>query len=382
MARHFKYPSVFRSSVLAEKKAWKSWTFSIEGIFTKNMNEVVFRNVNIVPPERKSALPDKRNIYSLNSTPSKIPLKSNGVNPYAQVFLLSNNQDSKGYSYSFSFIVSKQAKNFSFNSSYTYGRSALLFEITGPQTPIGSQWRNMETVNGRNFTTVSTSDNDLQHRITSWISKRIDYAKKKASTTISIFYNGQSGTPYSYVYERSMINDNGKRENFDLIYIPTENDLVAMKFIEVKDDNSSQVYSPQEQKDLLNTFIESDKYLSQHRGGFAERNGARLPFTHIIDLRFQQDFRIKIKNKIVGLTITYDIFNFTNLLNKNWGRIYFLTNDAFPLIRFADYSSTDPLLPQYQFVPFSGKPYTLQTSTVPGNSARWISQLGVKVNFN
>ena len=62
----------------------------------------------------------------------------------------------------------------------------LLFEITGTQTPVRSQWRNMETVNGRNYTSLSTSDNDLQHRITTWVSKKFNYAKNKTATTISL----------------------------------------------------------------------------------------------------------------------------------------------------------------------------------------------------
>ena len=379
IARNFKYPAVFRSSLAASKKLWKNWTFSVEGIFTKNIQDASFRNLNILPPSRKSELPDSRNIYSTNTAPSPV------VNSYGTVYLLTNNHDKKGHSYSISFIIQKQANNFSFNSSYTYGRSSLLFEITGPQTPLRSQWRNMETVNGRNYATLSTSDNDLQHRITTWVSKKFNYAKNKMATTVSIFYNGQSGTPYSYVYTNSMINDNGKQgENFDLIYIPTVSDLASMNFAPIFITGTSQVeYSPQEQKDFLTGFIESDKYLKKHRGEFAKRNGPRLPFIHTIDLRLQQDFIIKIKSKSIGVTVTYDVFNFLNMLNKNWGQIYFLLNDSYPLITFVGYASTTPVLvPQYQSKPFSGKPYSLQTSTIPGNSARWISQLGMKININ
>lgn len=380
LAKHYKFPSVFRTSVAAEKKIKNNWTFSIEGIFTKDIHEGLFRNVNILPPTRVSAIPDSRNIYSLNTFPSKIPLRSNGINPYAQVMLLTNNHDKKGYAYSFSLIVNKQAGNLSFNSSYTYGRSNVLFEVTGPQTPIFSQWRNMETVNGRNFTSVSSSDNDLRHRIAAWISKKINYAKNKTASTISLFYNGQSGSPYSYVYTNSMINDNGKRnENFDLIYIPTTTELASMSFAPI---TGGVPYTSQQQKEALNTFIENDKYLKKHRGEFAKRNGARLPFTHIIDLKLQQDFMITIKRRALGLTITYDVFNFTNMLNRNWGRIYFLLNDSYPLITFTGYSNTTTLTPEYQFLPVNGKPYSVQSSTLPGNSARWISQLGLKINLN
>ena len=177
-----------------------------------------------------------------------------------------------------------------------------------------------------------------------------------------------------------MINDNGKRnENFDLIYIPTISDLESMNFLPI---TSTVSYSPQQQKDALNRFIESDKYLRAHRGEFAKRNGARLPFTNLIDLRLQQDFIVTIKKRPFRFTITYDVFNFTNLLNRNWGRIYFLSNDTYPLITFAGYSNTSTLKQDYQFLPVYNKPYTVQTSTLPGNSARWISQLGLKVNLN
>ena len=86
----------------------------------------------------------------------------------------------------------------------------------------------------------------------------------------------------------------------------------------------------------------------------------------------------------MGIAITYDVFNFLNMLNKDWGRIYFLSNDSYStLITFDKFASTTPVVvPQYVAKPFSGKPYSLQTSTIPGNSARWISQLGIKINVN
>ena len=380
IARDFKYPAVFRSSLVIEKKLWKNWMFSIEGIFTKNIQDAAFRNVNILPPTLQSEKPDSRNVYDTSKFPPP-----QVVNSYGTVYLLTNNHNKKGNSYSISFIIQKQAKNFSFSSSYTFARSSILFEITGTQTALRAQWQNMETVNGRNFTEISTSDNDLQHRITTWVSKKFNYGKNKTATTISLFYNGQSGTPYSYVYENSMINDNGRQgENFNLIYIPTASDLASMNFDPITNTITPGLgYSPQQQKDFLNSFIESDKYLKKHRGEFAKRNGVRLPFTHVVDLRLQQDFHIKIKGKNLGVAVIYDVFNLTNMLNKNWGRTYFLLNDSYPLITFTGFASTTPdIIPKYQSKPFTGKPYSLQTSTIPGNSARWISQLGIRINFN
>lgn len=374
IARDFKYPSVFRTSLSFEKKLKSQWKFLIEGVLTKNTREVKYANVNIVPPTVKTSLPDKRNVYSLNSMPGKIPITPQ--NPYTHIFLLSNNDERKGSSYSVSLVTDKQfGPNFSVNAGYTFGKSLVLFEPNAAASSYSLQWMQTETANGRNFAALSVSDVDPGHRFFVSLVKKFTYAKNKLAGAVSLNYNGQSGLPYSYTYLGSMVNDNGNTESYDLIYIPTVIELNSMTFL-------PGTYSAQQQKAMLNDFIEQDKYLRKHRGEFAERNGARLPFNHIIDLRIQHDFKIKIRTKQTCLSIIYDVFNFTNMLNKKWGRIYFLTDDKFPLIQFAGFANTSTLSPQYQFTPPNGKPYSVQTSTMPGNSARWVSQLGFRINFN
>ncbi len=83
-----------------------------------------------------------------------------------------------------------------------------------------------------------------------------------------------------------------------------------------------------------------------------------------------------MKSKAVGFTVTYDVFNFTNMLNKNWGRTYIAGNDQFQLIRFAGFANPTTLTPQYQFIPFQGTP------SIFGISGRWISQVGIKINLD
>ena len=132
---------------------------------------------------------------------------------------------------------------------------------------------------------------------------------------------------------------------------------------------------------MLEQYIQADKYLSKHRGEFSERNGARLPFTQILDLKLAQDFNLKVGARTYQLQLTYDIYNFTNLLNREWGETYFLSNDNYRLIQFAGFVSATNLTPQYRFTPQTSTPFSLSSSTAPGISARWISQLGVRVNF-
>ncbi len=374
VSENFKYPTLLRLLTSVGKDLGKGWSTSLELLFSKNIHEVKYSNVNLMPPVLTSATPGSRSVYSTGAVADRISMP--GGNPYNAIYLLANSGVKKGYAYNVTAILHKQFNaNFSLNGVYGFGHAVSLFEASGPSQ---GQWRQTESVNGRNNLVNSASDYSAGHRYYIYGSKKFIYGEKKMSTTISMYYQGQSGQRFSYVYSGSMVNDNGRLENYDLIYIPTINELEQMRFLPALVSGVS--YNELQQRELLDQFIESDKYLSGNRGKFAERNASRLPFVHSIDLKIQQELMLRVGQKKVKTGIILDIFNLANLLNRSWGAIYALPFDNFPLIRFAGYSG-GTTNPQYQFVPISGKPWTLQTSTAPGNSARWICQLGVRFNL-
>jgi outer membrane receptor for ferrienterochelin and colicin len=379
IAKKFKMPKLIRASIAFDKRFGDGWLGTFEATFSKNMNEIYYTNVNIIPPSLKSVGPDIRNVYAPTGSPARIPLRPDGSNPYAgNVFLLSNAPDRRGFAYNFTFTIDKAYRNgFAFNANYTYGNSVVVNEGTSSQN--NSQWRFMETVNGRNFINRSISDFDLGHRVNAFVSKKFEYANRHLATTISFVYNGQSGNPFSYVYRNSLVNDNGTAETNDLIYVPTKAELAAMTFESLTLNGVT--YTPQQQKDQFDAFIDKDKYLRKRRGQHAERNGGRLPFTHLLDLKIQQDVNIRIAGHKYQFQITYDIFNFSNMISKNWGRQYFLSNDNYLLVDFTGYVSNTNLTPKYRFRPLNGSPWGVSSSTAPGNSARWVSQLGIRFNF-
>ncbi len=131
---------------------------------------------------------------------------------------------------------------------------------------------------------------------------------------------------------------------------------------------------------MFNAYIESDDYLRKNRGEYAERNGARLPFSHILDLKLQQDFNVKFGGKTYQLQVTYDIFNFTNMISRKAGKQYFMVNDQAIILDFTGYVSATNLTPQYRFTPPAGNvPYNVSDGVY--NSSRWTSQLGVRLSF-
>src|SRR4029077_19010227 len=66
-------------------------------------------------------------------------------------------------------------------------------------------------------------------------------------------------------------------------------------------------------------LIQSDSYLSSHRGQYAERNAVFLPMVHRTDLSVNQDLFAKLGGHRHSGSIRLDITNFANLLNHDWG---------------------------------------------------------------
>ena len=368
-AKDFKFPQVFRASLAVDHQFPGGLTATLEGIYSKTLNNINYEQFNVKQPTVNLVGQDNRPRWN----------RTDAVDPVYRHILLGTNTN-KGYSYN---LTAQLRKNFPFglsaNVGYTFGQSKVLNEGTSSQN--SSQWRFIENVNGKNRLDLSYSDFDLGSRIVASISYRKEYLKHFA-TTISLFYNGQSGQRYSYIYRSSLLNDDPQASNTDndLMYVPrnyaTYSEALANGEIRFLPITGTTPVSEDQQWADLNEFIESDDYLRSRRGQYAERNGARLPFTNVIDLRVLQDFYVTIGSTRHSLQISFDVFNFTNMLNKDWGRQYFNTNDNYRLIEYVSLGSDN--IPNYRFA----KPTTKLSIDDSGLvSSRWQAQLGVRYSF-
>ena len=221
-------------------------------------------------------------------------------------------------------------------------------------------------------------------RIVGFISKRWEYAKNFA-TSFSLFYNGQDGLPFSYVYADNggllTGDDPGLDENRNLIFVPaSQSDIV---FGEMVDDGMggqivAEAADAAQQWSALDAYISADDYLSGRRGQYAERNGGRMPFESILDFRAAQEFILNSGGKRHTLEVSIDIFNFSNFLNKDWGRRHQVSdNQNFQLINFVGFLPNTNT-PAYSFSD-PGNPWSIIQSGV--NSARWSARLGLRYTF-
>lgn len=366
-AKDFKYPQVFRTSLAFDTKLPGGIDATIEGIYTKTLNNVLYTNVNSNPDiDFRWAGVDNRPVYKGESIDRT----------YSSVYLASNT--SEGYSYNITATFSKKFKNgLNLYLGYTYGDSESLNEGTSSQN--SSQWRGQVHVEGRNKPVVGRSDFSLGHRIISSINYAFDWGKNKNfKTSFSLFYNGQSGRAYSYVYgsrsARNLLNETGSTSrNRTLIYIPNnKSDIVLVPTSNLTAD---------QQWNMLNRFIEDDDYLSEHRGQYAEKNSNRTPFESVFDFKFMQEFKINVGKTSNRLQLTFDIFNVANFINKDWGVDYstFVGSDNnYTILNFEGYD-TDGQTPMFSF---TEDKLGRGRFDVLSRSSRWRMRFGIRYIFN
>ncbi len=104
--------------------------------------------------------------------------------------------------------------------------------------------------------------------------------------------------------------------NNDLIYIPRNTS--EMNFVQFTASNG-RVFTVDEQAAAFDAYINQDPYLSKHRGEYAGRNGLFLPLVKRMDLSITQEIFHSAKGNRHSGQIRFDITNFGNLLNHNWG---------------------------------------------------------------
>jgi hypothetical protein len=197
-------------------------------------------------------------------------------------------------------------------------------------------------------------------------------------TSASAFFDGHSASPYSWSFGNDA---NGDTFINDLAFIPKPGQVE---------------FRPGTNPALIQQFydyIQHNDYLKDHQGQIARRNGDRAGWINQLDLSFSQEIPGIFKgNKGI---VRLDVYNFTNLLNKNWGlekRVPFPGGRA-----LADFYGVDAATGKYIYnidctgaasctnYSQNGKysPLTVPTYINNGDdlAQRWSVQLTVKYTF-
>ena len=371
---NYKFPQVFKSTLAADKKLGNGWTVTAEGTYTKQFNASVFQNIAL-PNTGLVKLADGRYRFPFQSSYPFGGTQMGGTavaaanNPTIGNAIYMTNSDN-GYAWTGTLQVQKITKNFIFTAAYTR-MEAKDAAVSG--STAATMWGSKVVSDNPNNFTIGNSNNYIPHRIIASVVYKKEFIKDQV-TSVGMVYEGAPNYATSY-YVQGDVNNDGISYN-DLMFVPA--DPSQIKLINATGDTRTQT----ELWNQLDAFIQNNPYLSTRRGQFAERNAYVLPWTHKLDLNFTQDVRFTVGKNKHTLRFTADIYNFTNLLNKDWG-VYYIPTTTTPLV-FSKID-TDGKTPVYTF-PYldavNKVPFTRAYKPSPSLGSRYQIQIGVRYLFN
>lgn len=305
----FKMPQVWRTSVNADIKLPYNWTLSAGAMYTRDVYSVVQKNINEKDPN---------GVISVGNGLERVfwtDRNNYRVEPNTNTVIKLTNGDKKGYQYSFNAVLSKRfdfGQNGWLNGSFGYTYTMAKDLTANPGSSAASVWQNNVTVNSLNSEELGYSLFSTPHRLVGNVAYNV--RSGWMNTTFSVFYTGYQDGRYSLTYYNDM---NGDGNYSDLMYIPkTKDELV---FTDIKDRSGNVTYTAAEQREDFWNYLENNSYMKNHKGEFAERNGALMPWIHRFDFRVAQNWDVKIGKRMYGLELNYTIVNIGNLFKSTWG---------------------------------------------------------------
>ncbi|MDR2653219.1 MAG: carboxypeptidase regulatory-like domain-containing protein [Prevotellaceae bacterium] len=305
LSKDLKMPSTWKTSLAFDAKLPADIDFTLEGIYSSDINPVVVTNRGFKESGRiKLNDKDSRKRYSRYT---------GSYNAY----VIENFDENESYYYS---ITAQLRKKFDFglDLSFAYTRSEAKSYSDGIGDQVTSAFNtNTFGINGGNDHELGYGSYVSPDRIVATIGFRKEYAKNFASGIYFIYDGSQLGYAGGYSYTRfsytmgNVVGDGGAN---NLLYVPaTRAELDSWTFADITG------YTGAEQKEDFWKYIEQDAYLSKRKGQYAERGGALMPWNHQLDVKFVQDFYLNVGGKRNTLQLGIDIKNLPNFLNSKWG---------------------------------------------------------------
>lgn len=154
---------------------------------------------------------------------------------------------------------------------------------------------------------------------------------------LSLTYVGASGAPFTYVIDGDANADGlGILQPNDVVYVP-RNVVAGGDIVLVQPDAQGRlVPAPASEYANLDSFIQADPCLREHRGRLLSRNSCRNPWFGSLNARLSKAIPTA---RGQSLELTVDVYNLLNLISREWGqyRATFGNNPSVAMLRLAGY---------------------------------------------
>ena len=333
----FELPRVMRATLGYDHELPWGIRATVEGVYTETLKDVYYQNLNRVPTGGKTF--DGRPVYTR---------KSSG---FLDTIILRNT--SKGEQLNASLRLTKRFDmGLYVDASYAWMDAKSAFDSTSSRAI--SSWRFMP-VRGDIYTPeISTTNWEVEHRFNIALSQVFKIGSLR--NTVALFYNAQSGLPYSVLQGGTDINGDGYNSN-DLLWVAAnQNDIVLRG----------------------TTWAEYDAWansLGLKRGEIQKRNSLRARWNRSLDFHYDLELPIKV----VRTQLSFDVLNLINLIDSDKGLIQYVANQTFtPLAyRGIDTATGKPIYEPN----FSGALKGDRQYSANDLRSRWQLKFGLRFSF-
>lgn len=355
----FRFPQAWRTTLGLDRELRDRLVLTVEGIYTKNVNDILFQDLSLVRDGRTSD--------------GRVRFSNDAVDPEFSpgVFLLDNT--SQGRQVQFTTQLQKRfggdfLPNMFGSLSYTWTDATDV--NSGQSSRAISNFQYNEVGVDPNDPGEGTADFEIRHRIVASVSQRIAWSED-VGTTITAFYEARAGRPFSWTYFGDANNDS-RRFN-DLVFVPGDADDAIFD----TDCRGCLDFA------AWDAFVSNEPGLDAFRGRIVDRNSSREPWVRSLDLRIAQDLPLPGAGS-QDLEVTLDFINVGNFFNEEWGRQRYAPFQAPTILTFRGYDDDTgrPIVRFYQGDENDdGVADASDVFDIDNILSRWAIQLGVRLSL-
>ncbi len=355
---NFRFPRILRSTLGYDRELFWGFRGTAEVLYTKTQEDVFYYNVNLVQ-NGTSAL-DGRPTYKRVSS------------AVGDTILLSNS--SLGHEMVETLQLNRNFRNLTLAASYAHQNAKGAAE--GQSSVAYSGWQFNQLSRGDIFhPELGTSSFQIKNRFT--IAASYDVSTGPFSHSVGLYYNAQSGLPYSLL----MGGDPNKdlTSNNDLLSVPSggASGLILCP-------NTAKTPTATAPCGAGITALDSSKFSSflssvgidPSKAEILPRNNLDAPWTRKLDFHYELGLP---QYHTARVLITADVMNLLNLFDKNNGVAQFVSFGTYmPVVYQGQDSATGK--PIYR-ENFNGALTPGRQFSTANIASRWQARLGLRVNF-
>ena len=341
LSPNMRFPQDLRASLGYDRDIGHGLIATFEALYTHAIFAPFYQNIALAGPQGV----DRNGRVMYGPVPFRPALKVAARN-----IVLDISNENKDYASNLTIGLQRRFQN-NWSGSFFYTHSQVrdvqsLTSSTGfSNYRFGRRWAGNESDQ-----TVGRSDFDQPHRFVAQGTYTFP-----THTDLSVIYIGSSGTPYDYMYS-SDLNGDGFSLN-DPVYVPKNAlDPNEIQFRDITNPDRTVKYSAATQAQAFEDFIKGTPCLNENRGRIIPRDACRAPWTNLVNVSLRQSLPTRRGQNV---SVELQVFNFLNLLNRNWGHQTFIFSDI-TLLNYAGLvnpagslisGSATQTQPLYQFTP-------------------------------